>query len=54
MSPTYFVVHMAAADKRLEIARKAGDLRAVQSALTDQAALLRALYGVPPARVLPA
>jgi hypothetical protein len=54
MSPTYFVVRMAAADKRLEIARKAGDLPAMQSALADQTSLLRAMYGVPTARVLPA
>jgi hypothetical protein len=54
MSPTYFVVHMADADKRLEIARKAGDLPTIQSALAEQSALFRALYGVPTARVLPA
>jgi hypothetical protein len=47
MSPTYFAVHMAAADKRLENARNAHDIPAMQSALAELTGLIRAYYGVP-------
>jgi hypothetical protein len=47
MSPTYFVVHMAAAEKRLESARKAHNIPAMQSALAEMTGLNRAYYGAP-------
>jgi hypothetical protein len=50
MSPTYFAVHMAAADERLESARKAHNIPAMQSALAEKTSLIRAYYGVPQTR----
>jgi hypothetical protein len=50
MSPTYFVVHMAAAEKRLEAARLAHDIQGMQSALAEKTRLRQAYYGVPQAR----
>jgi hypothetical protein len=51
MSPTYFAVHMATADKRLERARKDNNIPAMQSALAEMTQLIRAYYGAPqPAR----
>jgi hypothetical protein len=47
MSPTYFAVHMAATEKRLETARTAHNIPAMQTALAEKTALLRAYYGVP-------
>ena len=35
MSPTYFAVHMAAAEKRLERARKDQNIAAMQSVLAE-------------------
>ena len=49
MSPTYFAVHMAAAETRLERARKDGNNPAVQSALAEMTQLIRAYYGAPQA-----
>lgn len=46
MSPSYFAVHMAAAEQ-LEIARKAYDIPAMQSALAEKTGLRRAYYGAP-------
>jgi hypothetical protein len=51
MSPTRFAVHMAIAQKRLESARKASNIPAMQSALAEMTQLIRAYYGAPhPAR----
>jgi hypothetical protein len=47
MSPTQFVVQMAAAEKRCKRARIAGDLREMQAALAQMTALRRAYYGSP-------
>ena len=47
MSPTYFAVHRAAAGKRLEAARKAQDIPAMQIALTEMTRLMQAYYGEP-------
>jgi hypothetical protein len=49
MSPTYFVVRMAAAEKRLECARKAHNIPAMQSTLAEMTQLIRAYYGTPQA-----
>jgi hypothetical protein len=45
MSPTYFAVRMAETGKRLEAARKAHDIRAMQSVLAERTQLYRAHYG---------
>ena len=45
MSPTYFIVLMTAAEKRLEGARKAGDIRSMQMALAEITELCRSYYG---------
>jgi hypothetical protein len=50
MSPTYFAVHMAAAENRLEAARAARNIPAMQSALAEQTQLIRAYYGAPQTR----
>jgi hypothetical protein len=47
MSPTYFAVHMAAAEKRLKTARAVSNIPAMQSALAEQIQLIRAYYGAP-------
>jgi class 3 adenylate cyclase len=47
MSPTHFAVRMAAADQRLELARKAQNIPAMQSALAEKTWLIRAHYGAP-------
>jgi hypothetical protein len=49
MSPTYFAVHMAAAEKRLERARKDQNIAAMQSVLAEMTQLIRAYYGAPQA-----
>ena len=49
MSPTYVAVRMADADKRLETARKAHDIPAMQLVLAEKTQLIRAYYGVPEA-----
>jgi hypothetical protein len=45
MSPTYFVVQMAAAEQRLEQARKANNIPGIQAALAEMTSPLRARYG---------
>jgi len=50
MSPTYFAVRMAAADKRLETARKDHNIPAMQVALGEKTQLMRAYYGALPAQ----
>jgi hypothetical protein len=47
MSPTYFAVRLAAADKRLEAARKAQDIPAMQVILAEMTQLMHAYYGHP-------
>ena len=47
MSPTYFSVRMAAADKRFEPARKAQDIPAMQVVLAEMTRLMHAYYGHP-------
>jgi hypothetical protein len=49
MSPTHFVVRTAAAEKRLECARKDHNIPAMQSTLADTTQLIRAYYGAPQA-----
>jgi hypothetical protein len=48
MSPTYFVVHMAAAERQCELARKANDVPGMQAALAVMTGLYRAYYGSAP------
>jgi hypothetical protein len=50
MSPTYFAVRMAAAEKRLEAARKDHNISAMQVALAEKTQLRRAYYGAPQAQ----
>ena len=45
MSPTYFAVQMADAERQLERARKAGDITGMQAALAIMTALNRSYYG---------
>jgi hypothetical protein len=47
MSPTYFSVRIAAADKRLEAARKAQGIPAMQVVLAEMTRLMHAYYGHP-------
>jgi hypothetical protein len=47
MSPTYFAVRMAAADKQLEVARKVQDIPAMQVILAEMTQLIHAYYGHP-------
>jgi hypothetical protein len=47
MSPTYFAIHMAATEKRLQLARTANDIKSMQSALAEMTQLYRAYYGMP-------
>lgn len=47
MSPTYFAIRMAAADKRLEAAKKAQDIPAMQVVLAEITRLTHAYYGDP-------
>jgi hypothetical protein len=47
MSPTYFAVHMARLDARIEAACKAGDILLLQKLAGEQASLLRSMYGHP-------
>jgi hypothetical protein len=46
-SPTYFVVHKAQINKKLDRARADKDLRAMQEALRELTALMHAYYGAP-------
>ena len=45
MSPTYFTVQMHAAEQRLERARVAGDIAAMQVELATMTRLTRAYFG---------
>jgi hypothetical protein len=47
MSPTFFAVRNAELDAKLEAARVAGDIRAMQPLLAEKTSLLRAMYGHP-------
>jgi hypothetical protein len=47
MSPTYFAVRMAAAEKRLEAARRDHNIHAMQITLGEMTLLNRAYYGAP-------
>ena len=49
MSPTYFAVRNAELDNKLEAARVAGDIRAMQPLLAEKTCLLRSMYGHPAA-----
>lgn len=44
MSPSEFVVHMAAADNRFEQALKRDDIREMRAALADKTALLDTFF----------
>jgi hypothetical protein len=48
MSPTYFAVHMAAAERQCERARKANDIPGMQAALTIMTGLRKSYYGQQP------
>jgi hypothetical protein len=45
MSPSYFSIQKAAAEKRAEKARQAGELSEMQEALTEMTRLDSAYYG---------
>lgn len=47
MSPTEFVVRMAAADERFEHARKCDDIPEMRAALAEKTQLLKNYYAVP-------
>jgi hypothetical protein len=49
MSPTYFAVHMARLDARIEAACEAGDILLLQKLAGEQTSLLRSMYGHPQA-----
>jgi hypothetical protein len=47
ISPTHFVIKMAAAERELERAHNANDIAGMQAALATKTALNRAYYGSP-------
>ena len=47
MSPTYLSLQMAAAEKRAEKARQAGDLSEMQDALAEMTSLISEYHGRP-------
>lgn len=50
MSPSEFVVRMAAADKRFERALKCDDIREMRAALTEKTELLDTFFAKTPSR----
>jgi hypothetical protein len=49
MSPTLFAVRSVELDAKLEAARLAGDISAMQPLLAEKTSLLRSMYGHPQA-----